>query len=162
MGSERASDVRLKSEEVRIWGVEVRTLKGVEGLMDYKLVHEYWMEAIMRRCNIVDLGIKIKTALPNFAVNCLLGRFYFNCEHFLFVFCKLKTKQKCCGYYKKSWIFKILKNQILLEANFWKLDYSKTFPGVKWGPTKIWARSVQPFWLLLDTNKQTPKQTSSV
>ena len=41
MGSERASDVRLKSEEVRIWGVEVRTLKGVEGLMDYKLVHEY-------------------------------------------------------------------------------------------------------------------------
>ena len=26
-------------------------------------------------------------------------------------------------------------------------------------PTKIWARSVQPFWRLLDTNKQTPKQT---
>ena len=26
-------------------------------------------------------------------------------------------------------------------------------------PQKIWARSVQPFWLLLDTNKQTNKQT---
>jgi len=26
-------------------------------------------------------------------------------------------------------------------------------------PQKIWARSVQPFWRLLDTNKQTDKQT---
>ena len=29
---------------------------------------------------------------------------------------------------------------------------------VTWCPKKIWARSVQPFWRLLDTNKQTPKQ----
>ena len=28
---------------------------------------------------------------------------------------------------------------------------------VTWCPTKIWARSVQPFWRLLDTNKQTDK-----
>ena len=27
------------------------------------------------------------------------------------------------------------------------------------GPQKIWARSVQPFWRLLDTNKQTDRQT---
>ena len=26
-------------------------------------------------------------------------------------------------------------------------------------PQKIWARSVQPFWRLLDTNRQTNKQT---
>ena len=31
---------------------------------------------------------------------------------------------------------------------------------VTWCPTKIWARSVQPFWRLLDANKQTDRQTN--
>jgi len=29
-------------------------------------------------------------------------------------------------------------------------------------PQKIWARSVQPFWRLLDTNKQTDRQTKFI
>ena len=35
----------------------------------------------------------------------------------------------------------------------------KPFLGSRDVPQKIWARSVQPFWRLLDTNKQTDKQT---
>ena len=91
------------------------------------------MEAIMRRCNIVDLGIKIKTALPNFTVNCLLGRFYFNCEHFLFVFCKSKTKQKCCGYYKKVVDFQNLKKSNFVRSKFLKIGLFENFP---WGQVR--------------------------
>ena len=29
-------------------------------------------------------------------------------------------------------------------------------------PQKMWARSVQPFWRLLDTNKQTPRQVKFI
>ena len=43
-------------------------------------------------------------------------------------------------------IFEIL---IMHKPSLWSLDV----------PQKIWARSVQPFWRLLDTNKQTPGQT---
>ena len=35
----------------------------------------------------------------------------------------------------------------------------KPFLGPREVPQKMWARSVQPFWRLLDTNEQTGKQT---
>ena len=46
--------------------------------------------------------------------------FYFHCEHFFFVHCETKSKQKVCGFFKKfSWFFNIFKNRILMKANFW-------------------------------------------
>ena len=42
-----------------------------------------------------------------------------------------------------------------MEANFQKFP----FMGSREIPQKIWARSVQSFWRLLDTNRQTNKQT---
>ena len=40
--------------------------------------------------------------------------------------------------------------------NFW------SFMGTCEVPHKMWARSVQPFWRLLDTNRQTNKQTDKL
>jgi len=87
----------------------------------------------------------------------LLERFasiyYFNCGHVLFAYIvkQTKNKQKIRGFYKKkSWIFK---SRILLQANFWKFDHPYSSLGSREVPEKIWARSVQPFWRLLDTNK---------
>ena len=87
-----------------------------------------------------------------FIITRLLGRFapifYFNCEHVLFV--HRKTKQKS---------FKIFKN--LMKIEFWWsqifeiLIIHKPFLGPREVPHKIWAWSVQPFWL--DTNRQTDK-----
>ena len=55
------------------------------------------------------------------------------------------------------WIFKIDKNRILFEANFWSFYHPETFPGVLWGPTKMWFR-FQPFWRLLDTYRHPDTQ----
>ena len=44
-------------------------------------------------------------------------------------------------------IFEIL---IIHKPSLWSRDV----------PQKIWARSVQPFWRLLDTNRQTDRQTN--
>ena len=52
-------------------------------------------------------------------------------------FTKLKTF--------KTHFFKIF---IIYKPSLWSCDVTQ----------KIWAQSVQPFWRLLDTNKQTPKQ----
>ena len=50
-------------------------------------------------------------------------------------------------------------NRILFEANFFILIIHKPSLGTCEVPEKFWAGSVQPFWRLLDTNKQTNKQT---
>jgi len=53
----------------------------------------------------------------------------------------------------------------LMKIEFWWrqifeiLVIHKPFLGSLGVPQKIWARSVQPFWRLLDTNKQTDTQT---
>ena len=64
--------------------------------------------------------------------------FYFNCKHFLFVYI-VKQKQ---------------------TKNF--TDFIKKIVdslGSREVPHTIWARLVLPFWRLLDTNKQTEKQS---
>ena len=79
--------------------------------------------------------------------------FYFNCELVLFVYIVRQKQTKISRNLQNiSWIFKIFKNRIFSNANFWKFD-PKTFLGVTQGPTTNF--SVQPFWRLLDTNKQT-------
>jgi len=62
-----------------------------------------------------------------------------------------------------TWIFKIFKNFMKIEF-WWRqifeiLIFHKPSLWSRDVPQKIWARSVQPFWRLLDTNKQTNKQT---
>ena len=49
----------------------------------------------------------------------------------------------------------------MLEANFSKFNHHKPSPGSRPRevPQNICARSVQPFWRLLDKNKQTNRQT---
>ena len=86
-----------------------------------------------------------------------MGRFYFNCEHVLIVNIK-KTKKKRisrilwkkCGFSRFE-VF-LSKTQI-----FQFLIIHKPSLGCREVPNKIWARSVQPFWRLLDTNGQTYK-----
>ena len=54
-----------------------------------------------------------------------LGFFYFNCEHFLFVYTVKQKEKKGYGFYKKSRRFsKLNDNPILLEANFFNFDHS--------------------------------------
>ena len=85
----------------------------------------------------------------------------------------------CCRFYnetivsliirefsqKISWIFKIFKN--LMKIEFWWrqifeiLIIYKPSPWSHVVPQKIWARSVQPCWPLLDTNKQANRQTNT-
>ena len=63
-----------------------------------------------------------------------------------------KTNKKVIGFEKKfRWFSKSNENRIL-AANFGNFDHSCKVTH------KIWAWSVQPFWRLLDTNKQTDKQ----
>ena len=91
---------------------------------------------------------------------------YFNCEHVLIVNIEKQRRNKFYGFYEKnSRIFKILnffyKNKKLLNTIFFKIFIIRK-PSL-WSrdvPQKNWARSVQPFWRLLDTNRQkTDKQT---
>ena len=55
--------------------------------------------------------------------------------------------------------------QYISKIEFWwsqifeNLIIHNSSAGSREIPQKIWARSVQPFWRLLDTNKQTNKQT---
>ena len=65
-----------------------------------------------------------------------------------------------------SRIFKILKNLMTIEF-WWRqifeiLMIHEPSLGSLDVPQKNWARSVQPFWRLLDTNKQTNKQTDKL
>ena len=50
--------------------------------------------------------------------------FFFNCEHFLFVY-SFKQKQKTRGFYKKKLrgFSRFNENQILFEAHFWNFDH---------------------------------------
>ena len=49
---------------------------------------------------------------------------------------------------------KFIEDRILMETNICNFDHSLWSREV---PQKIWARSVQPFWRLMDTSKQTDK-----
>ena len=80
--------------------------------------------------------------------------FCFYCEHFLFVYI-VKQKQKSSSKFNA--------NRILLCGKVFEiLIIQKPSHGSYEVPHKIWAQSVQPFWRLLDTNKQTDTQTSKV
>ena len=103
--------------------------------------------------------------LFQFNITRLLGRFapifYFNCEHVLFVYIVKQNKKSSRILTKKKWIFKIFKK--LMKIEFWWrqiieiLIIHKPSLGPREVPHKIWAWSVQPFWRLLDTNRQTDK-----
>ena len=64
---------------------------------------------------------------------------------------------------KNSWIFKIFKNRILLEANIWKSIIHKPSLGFREVAHKIWAWSVQPFWVYwIQTDNQTDRQAKYI
>ena len=86
----------------------------------------------------------------------------------MFSLCTSKSKTKIIRGFsqKKSCIFNIFKN--LMKIEFWWRQIFEILiihkPSL-WSrdvPQKIWARSVQPFWRLLDTNKQTNRQTKFI
>ena len=80
--------------------------------------------------------------------------FYFNCEHFLFVHI-IKQKQA-----KNVVDFKTFsKIEFCWRQIFENSIIHKPSLGPREVPHKIWARSVLPFWRLLETNKQTDKQS---
>ena len=80
--------------------------------------------------------------------------FYLNCEHVLFVYFKKKSSRIS---WKKIFFYK---NKKTFKHKFFTFFYihkpslvSREIPI----PQKNWIRSVQPFWRLLDTNRQTSK-----
>ena len=73
----------------------------------------------------------------------------FNCEHYLFVYI-VKQQQKFRGSKKKFRGFSKFNIIEILIIQIISLGSSDV-------PHKIWFRSVQTFWRLLDTNKQTSK-----
>jgi len=103
----------------------------------------------------------------NSILSSLRGRFapisWINCEHVLFVYI-VKQNKKFRGFSQKiSRIFKILKNLMTIEF-WWRQIFEILIidkPSLESldVPQKIWARSVQLFWRLLDTNRQTDRQT---
>ena len=95
----------------------------------------------------------------------LLGRcapiFYFNCDNVLFVYIVKQNKKKSRISSKHFMDFQNFNS--LMKLKFWWrqifeiLIIHKPSLGLRNVPHKIWAWSVQPFWRLLDTNRQTPK-----
>ena len=77
----------------------------------------------------------------------------------IFSLYSIKQKQnKNCGFHNFcSRVFKLLINKKLKTQIFQILIIHKPSLGSREVPHKIWARSVQPFWRLFDTNKQTNK-----
>ena len=81
------------------------------------------------------------------------------------VILKAKKGRPHFGNAKTSGILWILAFKNLMKIEFWWrqifeiLIIHEPSLGSLDVPQKIWARSVQPFWRLLDTNKQTNRQT---
>ena len=103
----------------------------------------------------ITLFIWFVNRTRNFISTRLLGRFapifYFNlncvfiCKYLLFPQYKAKINKKLADFII---FFRWFQNSII----------HKPVLGSREVPNKIWARSVQPFWRLLDTNKQIPTQ----
>ena len=53
-----------------------------------------------------------------------LGFFYFNCEHFLFVYTVKQKEKMVTDFIKNRRFSKLNDNRILLEANFFNFDHS--------------------------------------
>ena len=92
----------------------------------------------------------------------LLGRlapiFYFNCEHFIFVYTVKQNQKKFADFIKKiSWIFKFNKNRICWWQIFEILIIHIPSLWSYEAPHKIWTGSVKPFGRLLD-----PHMTSKI
>ena len=83
------------------------------------------------------------------------------CSICLYVY-HCKTKQKIADFMDFQDFQKFNENRILMEANFEILIIHKPSLDSLDVPQKIWARSVQPFWRLLDTNIQTPRQAKFI
>ena len=98
--------------------------------------------------SVQDLGKVIKYINIRLS-GCLAPIFYLNCLPF-------------GGFYKKNFVdLQIsMKIEFFVGNNLLKFWLSiKPSLGLCEVPQKIWARSVQPFWRLFDTNKQTDKQS---
>jgi len=92
----------------------------------------------------------------------LLGRFapifYFNCEHFLFIYIAKQKRKKFCRFKKMVDFKNLMKFEFCWMQIFENSIIHKPSLGSRGVPLKIWAPSVQPVWRLLDTNGQTDKQ----
>ena len=98
--------------------------------------------------SVQDLGKVIKYINIRLS-GCLAPIFYMNCLPF-------------GGFYKKNFenLQISMKIEFFVGNNLLKFWLSiKPSLGLCEVPQKIWARSVQPFWRLFDTNKQTDKQS---
>ena len=121
----------------------------------------HWHAIININENSNTVFFKNKYAIKHVFYTKLSGHFapifYFNCEYVLFVNVVKQKQNKTNSlwiFQKKSWILKFFKNQILLEANFYKFDHPLTFPN--FGPDRFIRFDV--YWT--HTNRQTPKQTN--
>jgi len=82
--------------------------------------------------------------------------FYFNCAHVLFVYIvKQKQTKKIADLKKKSWIFKNFQKSKSVRSKFFEnsIIYKPSLRSRE-VPQKIWACSVQPFFLYKQTDRQ--------
>jgi len=84
-------------------------------------------------------------------LGCFTPIFYFNCDHFLFVWNVKQNKNKIRRFSKFSKI----------EFWYWQIFENSIIHNHHEVPQKIWARSFHPFWRWLVKNKQTDNQTDT-
>ena len=81
----------------------------------------------------------------------------------LCIHCKTITKQRICGFYKKCCGFSKFSNIELCQRQIFEISIiHKPSLVSREVPQKLWARSVQLFWRLLDTNKHPDKESKYI
>ena len=111
-----------------------------------------WIHKNLRMYNFtIDITIEIYITE---AFGCFAPIFSFNCEHFLFVYI-MKQKQKSSRIYKKLADFQtFMLIEFCLRKIFEILIIHKSSLGSHYVLHTIYSRLVQPFWRLLNTNRQ--------
>ena len=89
-------------------------------------------EIYMTSIHLYNRKAKINfSKMSLYILYCIYTRLFQLWTYSLCVHCKTKTNKNFADYIKKiSWIIKIFKHRILMDANFWKFDHPETFPGV--------------------------------
>ena len=150
-----------------IWQLEFKFISEKKSRLSFFLSRSSWETQLIYYLYLnlpFNFKIKICINIHNQALRALRTNLLFQFEHIIFVHIVKQKLNKVRRFYKKNYVD--FKN--LLEIKFcWRqifkiLIFHKPSLGSCDVSHKIWTWSVQPFWCLLDTNKQTDRQTSKI
>ena len=93
------------------------------------LVNKSGISVVLFKANVLSLKLGINGASCPSSISIVNMCSWIHCI-------KQKQNKTFADFKKNKWIFNIFKNQILLEASFWKIDHPQTFHKVTRGPTQ--------------------------